>query len=85
MKKKYTKIKNLSVSLELANFINKELLPGTGIIKDKFWYGLDKYAHELAPKNKNLLEFREILQKKLTFGIEIKREKKLILKNIQIF
>ena len=31
MKKKYAKIKNLSVSLELANFINKELLPGTGV------------------------------------------------------
>ena len=32
MPKKYIKIKNLSVSLELANFVNSELLPG--IIND---------------------------------------------------
>jgi len=65
MAKKYIKIGNLSVSLELAKFINKDLLPGTNVSKKNFWKGLDKYAHELAPKNKNLLEFREILQKKI--------------------
>jgi len=65
MAKKYIKIGNLSVSLELAKFINKDLLPGTNVSKKSFWKGLDKYAHELAPKNKNLLEFREILQKKI--------------------
>ena len=85
MKKKYTKIKNLSVSLELANFINKELLPGTGIIKDKFWYGLDKYAHELAPKNKNLLEFREILQKKIDIWHRDKKGEKINIKKYSNF
>ena len=48
-----------------TNFVNNELLPGTGISKKKFWHGLDKCVHELAAKNKNLLEFREILQKKI--------------------
>ena len=85
MKKKYTKIKNLSVSLELANFINKELLPGTGIIKDKFWYGLDKYAHKLAPKNKNLLEFREILQKKIDIWHRDKKGEKINIKKYSNF
>ena len=85
MKKKYTKIKNLSVSLELANFINKELLPGTGIIKDKFWYGLDKYAHELTPKNKNLLEFREILQKKIDIWHRDKKGEKINIKEYENF
>ena len=85
MRKKYTKIKNLSVSLELANFINKELLPGTGIIKDKFWYGLDKYAHELAPKNKNLLEFREILQKKIDIWHRDKKGEKINIKKYSNF
>ena len=85
MKKKYIKIKNLSVSLELANFINKELLPGTGIIKDKFWYGLDKYAHELAPKNKNLLEFREILQKKIDIWHRDKKGEKINIKKYSNF
>ena len=31
-------------------------MPGTGVPRKKFWKGLDKCAHELAPKNKNLLD-----------------------------
>jgi malate synthase len=65
MAKKYVFIGQLSIASELLDFVNNELLPGTGISKKKFWYGLDKCAHELAAKNKNLLEFREILQKKI--------------------
>ena len=63
MKEKYIKIRNLSVSEILANFINKELLPGTKINKNKFWNGFNKYVHQLAPKNRKLLQKREKLQK----------------------
>ena len=63
MKERYVKIKNLSISENLANFINKELLPGSRINKEKFWKGFDKCLHELAPKNKKLLQKRERLQK----------------------
>ena len=56
---------NLSIAKVLFRFVNEELLPGTGIESKKFWEGLDKYAHELAKKNKKLLEFREELQKKI--------------------
>ena len=35
MKEKYLKINRLSVSRNLANFINKELLPGISINKKK--------------------------------------------------
>ena len=74
MKEKYLKIKNLSVSENLANFINKELLPGTKINKKKFWTGFDKYIHELAPKNIKLLQKRERLQKAIdTLHIEKKK------------
>ena len=65
MAKKYLSIGGLTIASELLNFVNNELLPGTGITKKKFWDGLDKCAHELSAKNKNLLEFREILQKKI--------------------
>ena len=41
MKEKYLKIKNLSISKNLANFINKELLPRTKVNKEKFWKGFD--------------------------------------------
>ena len=63
MKEKYIKIKRLSVSEKLANFINNELIPGTMISKEKFWGGFDKYVHELSPKNRKLLQKRERLQK----------------------
>ena len=55
MAKKYVFIGQLSIASELLDFVNNELLPGTGISKKKFWYGLDKCAHELSTKNKNLL------------------------------
>ena len=58
MKEKYLKIKNLSVSKDLANFINKELLPGTKISKEKFWKGFDKCIHELAPENIKILQLK---------------------------
>ena len=63
MKEKYIKIKDLSVSEKLANFINDKLLPGTKISKERFWSGFNKCIHELSPKNKNLIEKREKIQK----------------------
>ena len=65
MKERYIKIKNLSVSEKLLNFVNEELLPGTKIKKEFFWDEFDRYVHELTPKNKKLLEIRENLQKKM--------------------
>jgi malate synthase len=65
MGEKYIKIKNLSISEKLLNFVNDELLPGTKIKKENFWNGFNKYVHELSPKNIELLENREKLQKKI--------------------
>ena len=65
MNEKFIKINNLSVDKTLADFINNELLKDTGISPDKFWQGFDKVIHELAPKNKDLLEVRETLQKEI--------------------
>ena len=85
MAKKYISQGQLSITSKLLDFVNNELLPGTNVTKEDFWSGLDKYAHELAPKNRKLLEFRENLQKKIDIWHKDKKEKKLILKNIQIF
>ena len=62
MTKKYINIQNLSVSENLYNFINKEAIPGTNITEENFWDGLSKVSHELAPKNKKLLNVRKRLQ-----------------------
>ena len=55
MAKKYLSLGSLSIAPELLNFINNELLPGTGITKKRFWNGFDKCVHELTPINKKLI------------------------------
>ncbi len=85
MAKKYVSLGNLSIAARLLDFVNNELLVGTGISKKKFWLGLDKCAHELALKNKNILEFREILQKKIDIWHRNKKSKKIDLKNYSNF
>jgi len=77
MAKKYVSLGRLSIAYELLDFVNNELLPGTGISKKKFWFGLDKCVHKLSTKNKNLLEFREILQKKIDIWHRDKKGKKI--------
>jgi len=77
MAKKYISLGKLSIASELLNFVNNELLPGTGVSKKKFWQGMDKCLHELASKNKKLLEFRETLQKKIDIWHRDKKGKKI--------
>ena len=75
-KEKFIKIYNLSVSSVLLNFVNNELLPGTGIKQSKFWKGFDKTIHQLSPKNKKLIETREKIQKSIdSYHLE-KKDKK---------
>jgi len=81
----YTSQGKLSIAEELFKFVNNELLPDTGIDPKKFWEGLDKYAHELAPKNKKLLEFRKILQKKIDAWHREKKGKKINIKDYSNF
>jgi len=85
MKEKYIKIKNLSIAKSLLSFVNKELLPGTKIKKENFWNGFDKCVHELAPKNKELLEIRENLQKKIDDWHKKKRGEKIDIKKYTEF
>ncbi len=65
MKTKYQNVNNLKIAEELLDFVNNELLVDTDISPEKFWSGFDKTVHELSPKNKDLINFRENLQKKI--------------------
>ncbi len=85
MAKKYISLGRLSIAFELLNFVNNELLPGTGVSKKKFWQGLDKCVHELFPINKNLLSFREILQKKIDIWHRDKKGNKINIKKYSNF
>lgn len=53
---------NLQVAEQLYTFINEQALPGTDVSQEAFWQGFDALVHELAPKNKALLEKRQNLQ-----------------------
>ena len=55
----------LKISSTLFEFINNEAIPGTGIDPKDFWNNFSKVVHELAPINRNLIEKREIIQKKI--------------------
>ena len=77
MAKKYISLGQMSIASRLLDFVNNELLPGTGVTKENFWGGLDKCAHELAPKNRKLLEFREDLQKKIDIWHRNKKGEKI--------
>ncbi len=61
----YKNVNNLKVAEDLLNFVNNELLKNTDIPAEEFWLGFDKITHELAPKNKKLIQIREDLQKKI--------------------
>jgi len=85
MAKKYIPVGQLSIASKLLDFVNNELLPGTGVTKENFWSGLDKSAHELAPKNRKLLEFRENLQKKIDIWHRDKKGEKIDIKEYSNF
>jgi len=62
---KYVSQGKLSISVNLLEFVNKELLPDTNVDIKKFWKDFDKTVHELAPRNRELLSIREKMQKQI--------------------
>ncbi len=69
MQEKYININKLKVSESLSRFVKDELLKDTNISSDDFWLGFERTIEELEPKNRQLINFRETLQKKLMHGI----------------
>jgi malate synthase len=57
-----TPVHRLHVASNLHQFINDQVLPGTGVAPDKFWQGFDAIVADLAPKNIALLAERDRLQ-----------------------
>jgi malate synthase len=55
-------IDGLTVARVLHDFVNNDVLPGTGVDATKFWNGFAALANELAPKNRALLARRDALQ-----------------------
>ena len=58
-----TRIHGLHVATALYDFIEQQVLPGTGVAPATFWQGFDAIVADLAPKNAALLAERDRLQK----------------------
>ncbi|WP_296057163.1 malate synthase G [uncultured Amphritea sp.] len=56
---------DLQVAEALYNFINQQVIPGTGVTEEQFWSGLDAIVHDLAPKNRDLLAKRDAIQEQI--------------------
>jgi malate synthase len=55
----------LKVDKALYDFVNGKALPETGVDQDHFWKSFSALVHDLAPKNRALLEKRDRLQQKI--------------------
>ncbi len=55
----------LSIAPELALFVEARALPSTGVKAEDFWKGFSAIVHDLAPKNRALLEVREAMQQQI--------------------
>ena len=60
-----TQVHSLHVASNLHQFINSQVLPGTGVNVESFWRGFDAIVQDLAPKNIALLAERDRLQTEL--------------------
>lgn len=60
-----TEVNGLQVATELYNFVNDEVLPGTGVGVDSFWSSFAAIISDLAPRNRELLAKRDAIQAKL--------------------
>ena len=55
----------LRIDADLHAFVEAEVLPGTGVQPAVLWAGLDRIVAELATRNRELLERRQELQRRI--------------------
>jgi malate synthase len=61
----WTETNGLKIDTALHAFLVEEALPGTGVDAGRFFADFAALIHDLAPKNRELLHKRDILQEKL--------------------
>ncbi|PAJ75033.1 malate synthase G [Pseudoalteromonas sp. NBT06-2] len=65
MTKRRITVGGFQVAEAFFNFINHDVIPGTGIEQDKFWQLFEAIVNELSPINKQLLDTRVKLQSQI--------------------
>ena len=58
----YQSVAGMEIEAALRNFIEREVLPGTGVDADAFWFGAAALLREMTPENERLLRRRDELQ-----------------------
>ena len=58
-------LSGLQIDPVLAEFIETQALPGTGVSSQKFWAGMVRMVNELGPKNRELLAKRAEIQSRI--------------------
>ena len=58
----YIALEGLQIDSRLYEFVNEEVLPGTGLPSSRFWSGFAAIVEEMAPRNADLLKRRDQLQ-----------------------
>ncbi|MFK7876855.1 MAG: malate synthase G [Paracoccaceae bacterium] len=61
----YVERADLQVADTLAEFVETQALPGTGVATADFWAGFSALVHDLGPKNRTLLDARVQMQAKI--------------------
>ncbi len=61
----YVDTGGLRVERVLYDFINDEVLPGTGVSPEQFWEGFGDIVVTLGPRNRELLAVRDRLQRSI--------------------
>ena len=75
----------LKISDDLKSFLSNEVLDGLDMSPEYFWSSFEEILNEFGPRNKELLEKREIIQSQIDKW-HIERKGKLItMLNIKIF
>ena len=59
------KVADLDVAEPLFAFLTEEVLPGSGLDADQFWSGYSALLRDLAPRNRQLLAIRDVMQARL--------------------
>ncbi|WP_425078588.1 malate synthase G [Ruegeria denitrificans] len=58
-------LSGLQIDPVLAEFIETQALPGTGVSSQRFWAGMARMVNELGPKNRELLAKRAEIQSRI--------------------
>ena len=62
---KYTLLGKSKIETNFYDFINDEVLPGTGLDKSDFWQNFISAANDLVPENNDLINERKDIQNKI--------------------